>query len=236
MAPTVQTFMNSFENRLEPEVRQHLKNVYACLTMSTLAAAAGASIHLFTDILQAGFLSAIGSLICFMLLVSTPDENGKKLHLRIGYLLGFSALSGVGLGPLLEFIIYINPSIIVTALTATSLIFVSFSVCAMLADRGKFLYLGGTLMSLLSTMMILTLANLFFNSTLLFQVHLYLGLLVMCGFVLYDTQLIIEKRRFGSKDFVAHSLDLFVDFIGIFRRLLIILAQKEQEPQRKKRN
>lgn len=60
----------------------------------------------------------------------------------------------------------------------------------------------------------------------MFQGYLYLGLALMSGFVLYDTQLIMEKRRAGDKDFVAHSVDLFVDFIGIFRRLLIILAQK----------
>lgn len=210
----------------EPPVRQHLKNVYACLTMSTMAAAVGASIHLFTDILQAGFLSAIGALVCFGLLMATPDDDGKKLHLRVGYLLGFAALSGVGMGPLLEHIIMVNPSIIVTALIGTSLVFISFSICALLAERGKYLYLGGTLMSLLSTLMVLSLANLFFGSTLLYQAHLYLGLFAMCGFVLYDTQLIIEKRRFGSKDFVTHSLDLFIDFIGIFRRLAIILTQK----------
>ncbi|XP_046688378.1 probable Bax inhibitor 1 [Homalodisca vitripennis] len=54
----------------------------------------------------------------------------------------------------------------------------------------------------------------------------------MCGFVLYDTQLIIEKRRQGDKDFVAHSVDLFIDFIGIFRRLIIILAEKEDRNKR----
>jgi len=59
-----------------------------------------------------------------------------------------------------------------------------------------------------------------------FQGYLYLGLALMSGFVLYDTQLIMEKRRAGDKDFIAHSVDLFVDFIGVFRRLLIILAQK----------
>lgn len=207
-------------------MRQHLKNVYACLTMSTMAAAVGASIHLFTDILQAGFLSAIGALVFFFLLMATPDDSGKRLQLRIGYLLGFAALTGVGMGPLLEHIMYIDPSIIVTALLGTTLVFVSFSICALLAERGKWLYLGGTLMTLLSTLMLLSLANLFFGSTLLYQAHLYLGLLAMCGFVLYDTQLIVEKRRLGSKDFVTHSLDLFVDFIGIFRRLAIILTQK----------
>ena len=132
----------------------------------------------------------------------------------------------MGLGPLLETVIDIDPSIITTALFGTIVIFGSFSLCAMFAERGKYLYLGGTLMTLLSSMLILTLANIFFRSYLLFQVHLYLGLLVMCGFVLYDTQLIVEKRRNGDKDFVAHSVDLFIDFIGIFRRLLILLTQK----------
>lgn len=61
---------------------------------------------------------------------------------------------------------------------------------------------------------------------IMLQAHLYLGLMLMCGFVLFDTQLIIEKRRMGSKDFVQHALELFIDFIGMFRRLLIILSQK----------
>lgn len=48
----------------------------------------------------------------------------------------------------------------------------------------------------------------------------------MSGFVLYDTQAIMEKRRQGSRDCVKHSLDLFFDLATMFRRLLIILTQK----------
>lgn len=235
MAPSVATFVNSFSNKLEPPVRQHLKNVYACLTMATMASALGASVHLFTDIMQAGFLSAIGALVCFGLLMYTANDEGKQIKQRMGYLLGFAALSGVGMGPLLEQVIMINPGIIVTALVGTSLVFISFSICSLLAERGKWLYLGGMLMTILNSMLLLSLANIFFGSQMLFQAHLYLGLILMCGFVLYDTQLIIEKRRMGSKDFVTHSLDLFVDFIGLFRRILILLAQKE-ESNKKKRN
>ena len=138
----------------------------------------------------------------------------------------FLVLSGMGMGPLLETVIDFDPSIVMTALIGTIVLFGSFSLCAIFAERGKFLYLGGTLMTLLSSMLILSIANLFFGSYLLFQAHLYLGLLLMSGFVLYDTQLIIEKRRNGDKDFVTHSVDLFIDFIGIFRRLLILLTQK----------
>ncbi|XP_019874165.1 probable Bax inhibitor 1 isoform X2 [Aethina tumida] len=235
MTVSVQSFLNSFSNNLEEPVRNHLKNVYACLAMSTMAAAIGASIHLFTDILQAGFLTGIGSLVFFVLLMMTPDDNGKNMTQRVGYLLGFTTLSGVGMGPLLEHVILVDPSIIVTALIGTSVVFVSFSICSMLSQRGSWLYLGGSLMSLLMMVSLFSLANIFFGSTMLFQAQIYLGLLAMCGFVLYDTQMIIEKRRNGSKDFVSHSLDLFIDFIGIFKRLLIILTQKEQESQKKRK-
>lgn len=36
----------------------------------------------------------------------------------------------------------------------------------------------------------------------LFQAHVYLGLAIMCGFVLFDTQLIIEKAEMGDKDYI----------------------------------
>ncbi|CAH1186847.1 unnamed protein product [Phyllotreta striolata] len=233
---SVNSFLNSFNNKLEEPVRQHLKNVYACLAMSTMAAALGSAVHLFTNIIQAGFLSAIGALVFFFLLMSSTDDDGKSLTTRVGYLLGFTFLTGVGLGPLLEHVIVVEPSIIVTAFVATSAVFMCFSICAMLSERGKWLYMGGTLMSLLSTLMVLSFVNIFFGAAWIHQVQLYVGLLAMCGFVLYDTQIIIEKRRMGDKDFVAHSLDLFVDFVGIFRRLLILLTQKEQESRKKRRN
>ena len=39
-------------------------------------------------------------------------------------------------------------------------------------------------------------------SVLAFQVQLYGGLLLFCGFVLYDTQLIVSKCTRGDRDFV----------------------------------
>jgi len=132
----------------------------------------------------------------------------------------------MGMGPLLEAAIGVNPSIIVTALIGTVVIFTSFTLASLFAQRGIMLYLCSTLTTLLFSLLLLSVANLFFGSYLLFQSYVYLGLLVMCGFVLYDTQLIVEKRRSGNKDFIAHALELFIDFIGIFKQLVIILTKK----------
>merc|ERR1719411_612984 len=131
--------------------------------------------------------------------------------------------------------IMVNPSLVPSALMLTSAIFACFTGAALFAPDGKYLYLGGTLLSGLSTLMFLGLLNIFFHSQLLFQAHLYLGLAIFCGFIMFDTQVIIEKARRGDKDFIAHSLDLFIDFVQVFRKVLIILMQKEQGKEQKKK-
>merc|ERR1719244_146581 len=86
----------------------------------------------------------------------------------------------------------------------------------------------------MTVMLTLSLANIFMGSRLLYSAELYLGLAVMCGCVLFDTQLIVEKKRNGDDDFIWHCIDLFIDIVAIFRRLLIILAQKEDNENRKR--
>uniref|UniRef100_A0A1E1XIG1 Putative bax-mediated apoptosis inhibitor tegt/bi-1 n=1 Tax=Amblyomma aureolatum TaxID=187763 RepID=A0A1E1XIG1_9ACAR len=227
-------FMNTFNNRLDKPVRDHLKNVYSCLAISTLATAAGGYVHLFTDILQGNFLTTLLSLGLLVALFAVPD-NGKNQHVRLAILVGFAFTTGLGMGPLLDIVVSVDPSIIATAFLATCAVFTSFSLSALYPDHCRWIYVGGTLMSILSVMSLFPLANLFLGSYFLFQANLYLGVAVFCGFVLYDTQLIIEKRKRGERDYIRHSVDLFLDFISIFRRLLIILTQKESS-RREKRN
>jgi len=221
--------------KFEPRVRTHLKNVYATLTMSVMSATAGAYIHLFTDLLRGGgiIFSLLGVGLAFGLFF-TPD-NGKNRITRLSMLLGFAFLTGLGLGPLLDVAIMINPSIVPSAFMLTTVVFGCFTGAALLAPDGKYLYLGGSLLSGLSTLLFLGFLNIFFRSQLLFQAHLYMGLAIFCGFIMFDTQVIIEKAKRGDKDFIAHALDLFIDFVQIFRKVLIILMQKEQGKEQKKK-
>lgn len=226
--------MRNMGQKLEPSLRYHLSKVYACLMATCAAATIGSIIHL-KGIWEAGLLSAFISLGLVLGLVFTPD-NGKNFNVRLAMLLGFGAFTGHSLGLLLEQVIYINPAIVVTALVGTTTIFSSLSAAAVLAKRGSYLFLGGILMSTLGAMALISLGNLLFRSYFIQEVNLYVGLAVMSGFVLFDTQMIMEKHRMGSNDCIAHSLDLFYDVVSIFRRLLIILANKEERNERKKKN
>ncbi|XP_012282427.1 probable Bax inhibitor 1 [Orussus abietinus] len=232
MATTLRNFLNTCGNSLDAPLRQHLKNVYACLAMSTLTFAAGAYVHLYTEILKGGLLMSLGALGLLIALFGTQDD-GKNRMRRLSYLLGFSFLSGLGMGPTLEVVMSIDPSIVMTAVLGTAVIFVSFSLSALFAKRGQWLYLGGALMGTLNFLLLLSILNFFFRSSLIYQAHLYLGFFLMCGFIIYDTQLIVEKHAMGSTDFILHSLDLFADFVGVFRHLLVILTQKTQQNNRK---
>lgn len=227
--------------RLEEPVVSHLKSVYACLSFSCLSASGGSIMALTShpfQFLTTGFLPILLSLGSIMGLIMTPHDpiNRKGQRTRLALLLAFCFFSGVSLGPLLDLVIHINPSIVVTALIGTAVLFGSLSASALYARRGSYLFLGGLLTSVLSTLLLLSLGNLFFNSMVVHQINLWVGFAVMGAFVLYDTQLIIEKRRAGDSDYIAHSMDLFIDLIGIFRRLLIILTQKEEQNQRKRKD
>ncbi|CAJ0955043.1 unnamed protein product, partial [Mesorhabditis belari] len=219
----------ALDDKLEKSVKEHLRNVYGTLAMGLGAAAFGAAVHLFTDILRANFLLTLGSIGLMFMLISTPAtlENQMK---RFGYFFGFCFISGVSTGPLLEQVIRINPSIIFTALMATVFVFGAFTLAALHAPSTKYLYLGGTLASASLGLLCLALFSNFYN------VILWGGLAVSCGFILYDTQLIVEKNRRGDQDFIWHAVELFIDFAQVFRYLLVLLSQKEKRDERRRRD
>ena len=64
---------------------------------------------------------------------------------------------------------------------------------------------------------------------------LYGGVFIMSGYVCYDTQMIVARFEMGDRDFIYHSLDLFVDFISILRKLIIILTKKENDNRKRRR-
>ena len=131
--------------------------------------------------------------------------------------------------------IFTKFSIIVKALSSTFVVFSCFTASALLSKDRTYLYLGGFLSSAISTLLWLSFFNIFMRSESVLNFQLYFGLLVLCGFILYDTQLIVEKAKLGSRDYLVHALTLFTDFFGVFIRLLAIFSKNERSNDRDRR-
>jgi len=212
------------------DIKAHLVNVYTTLSLAILSAAIGSVVYLTTFIGSSfTFLIAIGLLMWLMM---TPKE---QVSTRLSLLMAFAFVQGLSLGPVLMAVADIDPSIVSTAFFGTVCIFGCFSASAYFAERRSYLFLGGILSSALTMMTVMSLFNLFFRFPFAYNIILYGGLLVFCGFVCFDTQLIIEKAAHGEKDFVRDALELFIDFVAIFVRLLIILSKDKKRSNNNRR-
>ncbi|NXK69918.1 BI1 inhibitor, partial [Sylvietta virens] len=211
-------------SHISASTQEHLKRVYGSFALCMFVAAAGAYVNVVTHLFQFGLLTGLGALGLMVWLTATPHSRETEQK-RLGMLVGFAFLTGSWPQNLTPF--SLPPSIIPTAFLGTATIFACFSLSALYARRRSYLYLGGFLLSGLTLMLLSSLINAFVRSTWLFTANLYVALMIMCGFVLFDTQLIIEKAESGDKDYIWHCVDLFLDFVNIFRELLMILGMSE---------
>lgn len=224
--------------KISPAVQNHLKRVYLSLSSAFVAAAVGVYLHLVWSI--GGLLTGLAFMGCLIWLLSIPAYSYNE-NKRIMLLMAAALLNGASLGPLIDIVINIDPSVLATAFLGTGLAFVCFSGAAILARRREFIFLGGLLGSGVSILLWLQFASAIFggsNSIHMFET--YFGLLLFLGYIIFDTQMIIERADNGDYDYVKHSLELFTDFAAVFVRLLIIMtrnaASRSEKEKRKRRD
>ncbi|TYJ41317.1 hypothetical protein E1A91_A03G012600v1 [Gossypium mustelinum] len=224
---------STFKNfsQISPLVQSHLKRVYLTLCCALVASAFGAYLHILWNI--GGYLTTFACFGTMIWLLSIPTYQEQK---RVSLLMASAVFQGASIGPLIDLAIKIDPSVLVAAFVGTALAFACFSGAAMLARRREYLYLGGLLSSGVSILMWLHFASsVFGGSTTLFMFEIYFGLLVFVGYMVVDTQDIIEKAHLGDLDYVKHALTLFTDFVAVFVRILIIMLKNSAEKNEKKK-
>jgi FtsH-binding integral membrane protein len=228
----LQTLLD-FSN-LQPRVQTHLKNVYTCLLVTTLCATLGVYLSM------AGWLNyprlAIFASIITSVWLFAIDFNARTQMKCFALMSATALFTGIYLSPLINLAIDIDPQIVVTAFLLTTTIFVCFTLSALLTQKRTYLYLGGLLGTGTSIMLLLSLMNIFGRSQLIFNVNLYFGLLIACGYILYDTQLIVERAIQGDMNYVKHAILLFIDMVDLFVRILIILLKNSQNKNKKNSN
>ena len=222
-------------SEISPRVKEHLNQVYGTLSIGCLCAAATC---MYTPAaLVNNFLFLIISIIATIGLVITMfSKKGNQDHgTKFVCFLAITAIDGALMRPLMDQAIEIDPVIIVNALVYTAVIFGSFTLASLMTKRRSMLFLGGALSSILMGLTVSLMFSFFTGvSFLSYFVYNVITLIVFSLYVIYDTQLIVEKAHQGDFDYNIHALDLFIDLVRIFIRIVRILMILSEG--KKKRN
>merc|ERR1719334_2933978 len=190
-----------------------------------LTSIVGAAVQIQNHLMTQTVFPYILALIAVMVSIACiPREH---FFARIGLALFFGFLQGIIIGPLVNEAIDMDPFIVRAALVLTLCVFASFSMIAMMTKDKKCLYLG----SMLNSFCLFLLFMRIFPTSFGYELSLYGGLIMFIGYVFYDTQQIIKRvERFGlqNTDFVSDAITLYIDFVAIFVRILIIIMRSKE--------
>ncbi|CAK5074394.1 unnamed protein product [Meloidogyne enterolobii] len=138
----IHRIFTSLPNKLEKDVRNHLKNVYGTLALALGCAVFGV---LFNNVMQFEAMQFVFTLGIFGLMIAivSTEANSFNENKRLAYMFGLSFLVGIQTGPLIEYVGADDPSIVFNAYLITMIVFGCFTMMALHADSTKYLYLGG---------------------------------------------------------------------------------------------
>ena len=214
-------FGRSYENyaseQASPSSRSvFIRQTYQLLAASLLAGTAGAYIGLHVLKTFSWLFLILEFALLFGLIMSK-----KKPVLALFMLFGFTFVSGLTLGPTLNY--YVGRGmgdVIAQAFLLTTAAFGGLSVFAMYSKRdfsvwGKFLFIA------LIVVVVASLINIFTQSSVLALVISSVGAILFSAYILYDTQMII---RGGYDSPVLAAVALYLDILNLFISLLQILG------------
>ena len=196
-----------------------IRNTYTLLSMTLFFSALCA---LATMAMQLGsgtsLLMLIGGFV--MTFVVRRTANSAKGLVAVFV---FAGLMGGSLGPAISMYLaaYVNGSAIVSqALGGTALIFLSLSGYA-LTTRKNFNFLGGFLFTGMMVMLVAIIANLFLQIPAFSLAISGAVILLMSGFILFDTSRIING---GETNYIMATISLYLSIFNIFVHLLHLLG------------
>jgi modulator of FtsH protease len=194
-----------------------LRNTYALLSMtlifSGLMAFAGIA-------MQVGHGTAlIADIVAIVMLWFVLPRTANSAS-GIPVIFAITGLLGLGLGPILNYYLAVNSSIVMTALGGTGVIFLALSAYA-LTTRKDFSFMGGFLMVGMFVVIGASLLNLFFAMPLMFLVINAAVIMIMSGFILYETSSIIHG---GETNYIMATASLFLSILNLFQALLHLLG------------
>ncbi len=194
-----------------------LKNTYALLSMTLLFSAVLAYASIAMGLGHGAALIANIAAIAMIWFVLPRTANSAA---GIPVIFAVTGLFGIGLGPILAHYLAVNPSIVMTALGGTGVIFLGLSGYA-LTTRKDFSFMAGFLMVGMLVVLGAALLNIFLQMPVMFLVVNAVVIMLMSGFILYETSSIIHG---GETNYIMAAASIFLSLLNMFTALLHLLG------------
>lgn len=196
-----------------------LKNTYMLLSATLVFSALMAMVSMSLALPSWMYLaSVIGAMVLGMFVLPRTADSSAG----IGVIFGITGLLGLGLGSILTMYMALprGPEIIATAFAGTGLIFLGLSGYA-LTSKKDFSFMGGFLFAGIMVVFIAAIANIFLAMPALSLAVSGGIILLMSGFILFDTSRIING---GETNYIMATYGLYLNMFNIFVSLLQILG------------
>ncbi len=146
--------------------------------------------------------------------------------LNVAALLGFGAITGMAITPLVSFVAAKSPMLVMQAFLTTAVAFVALTAYTFISKR-DFSFLKGFVWVGLISIVVLGLSNFFFQSPTLALAISGMGVLLFSAFILYDTSSIL--RDYPNDEYIAAALTLYLDVFLLFEHLLSLFGMLGDE-------
>ncbi len=206
----------------ELETSKLVKNTYSLLALTLIFSALTAGLSMAINppfIISMGCSLAAIAIIWFVLPRTAQSSAGLVT------VFAFTGLLGFGLGPMLNHYAGMpnGAQTISLALGGTGFIFLSLSAYVMTTKK-NFDFLGGFLGIAMLVVFVAMIANMFMGIGGLSVMLSAAVIMIMSGFILYDTSRIING---GETNYIMATVSLYLNIYNIFTSLLHLLGMSD---------
>ncbi|NXV83755.1 LFG4 protein, partial [Atlantisia rogersi] len=201
-----------------------LRKVYSILSIQVLLSTVTSAIFLYSTGVQAFvherpalvLISGLGSLAIIVALTLYRHQHPVNLYL----LFGFYSLNNSLL--LLFIVSFYDVSVVLQAFILTTAVFLGLTAYTLQSKRDFSKFGAGYVVILVMYFFFCFIClQMFFYSETIELVFAAAGALLFCGFIIYDTHLLMHKL--SPEEYILAAINLYLDIINLFLNLLRLL-------------
>lgn len=166
-------------------------------------------------------LTFILFIMCILIIIFNPHLLQKvPINYIILFIFTFSYSWWIAL-----YTINFSPSIVLISIFLTLVTVVTLTIYAQMT-KNDFSVIGGILINSFVLLLSCSLVLIFVDISLFNVIMVFFGLIIFSLYLLFDVQLIIGKGqiKYGEDDYIFAALNLYIDIIGIFVRILELVG------------